>query len=255
MMQSLVSAVAAAVLVGQLAIVPVFAQDRPPENPGPNANITRWAAGKLTFRDIESEQVTGEEYFRLSVHPDGTRTMMAWLNSSGYNNIRHVVMRVEESFRPLEVFINAWVGDFGYKGSTRVTVDGNQLRTTAWGPAGGSEQTLQVPDTFSIVPHAEVFNAWATWGADPAIGVEGERFVVDFAGSRPGAPFLGNIQQGRVTFVGEERLTVPAGTFDTLHYRAGALDMWSTKQDRILVQQRYASTGTEYVLTEFESGP
>ena len=125
-------------LISMVLSVPLAAQDRPPENPGPNANITRWAAGKLTFRDIESEQVTGEEYFRLSVHPDGTRTMMAWLNSSGYNNIRHVVMRVEESFRPIEVFVNAWVRDYGYKGSTRVIIDGTQLTATTWGPAGAA---------------------------------------------------------------------------------------------------------------------
>ncbi len=241
--------------IGLVLCAPVFAQDRPPENPGPNANITRWAAGKLTFRDVESQRITGEEHFRLSVHPDGSRTMMAWHNSFLYNNHRHVVMRVEESFRPLEAFINTWVGDFGYKGSTRVIVDSNHLTVTAWGPAGTAEQALRVPDLFSIVPHGEVFNAWATWGGDREAGLERERFVVDFAGAREGTPYVGSIQTGRVTFVGEESVTVPAGTFDTLHYRGGALEMWTTKQDRVLVLQRYPPIGREYVLTEFESGP
>ncbi len=146
------------------------------------------------------------------------------------------------------------MGDFGYKGSTRVIVDGNQLRTTAWGPEGGAEQTLQVPDTFSIVTHAEVLNTWSTWGGDLVVDVERERFAIDLAGRHQGSPFLGTILRGKVTYLGEERIEVPAGTFDTLHYRVSELEMWATKQDRILVRQRYAPLGTEYVLTEFESG-
>lgn len=96
------------------------------ENPGPNANIARWANGKHVFRAAEDHRLRGEEYFRLSVHPDGTRTMMIWKDLFAVKSHIHAVMRVAENYRPLEAFANYWQRD-GYKGSIRVRVVGDRL--------------------------------------------------------------------------------------------------------------------------------
>ena len=69
------------------------------------------------------------------------------------------------------------------------------------------------------------------------------------------APVLGSLVEATVTFVGEETITTPAGTFETLHSSNGFMDIWSTKHDRILVLQQIKSLGLEYVLMELETGP
>ena len=253
MIKLLVFTAAAAVLSVQLTVVPVLAQDRPPDNPGLNANITRWAAGKHLFRTIDDHRKRGEEHFRLSVHPDGTRTMMVWKDLFAGNSHLHIVMRVEPSFRPLEAYGNYWQRD-GYKGSIRVVVDGDKLHATGWGPDGFGEHTLSVPQDITLVTHGEGLNAWAAWG-DFEPGEQRSRIAYNISPIRnAAAPVLGSLAEGVLTFVGEERITTPAGTFETLHMSNGFMDVWSTKEDRILVLQQIKSRGLEYVLVELETG-
>ncbi len=246
--------IALAVLIGQPAITPLLAQDRPPENPGPNTNITRWAAGKHLFRTIEDQRFRGEEHFRLSVHPDGTRTMMVWKDLFAGNSHLHIVMRVEPSFRPLEAYGNYWQRD-GYKGSIRVVVDGDRLHAQGWGPDGSGEHTFKVPHNLVLVTHGEGLNAWGMWGDfEP-----GEQKPVTAYNISPirnaSAPVLGSLVDGEITFVGEETITTPAGTFETIHMSSSFMDTWATKDDRILVLQQIKSRGLEYVLVELETGP
>ncbi len=231
-----------------------WAQDRSPDNPGPNAHIARWAAGTHVFRTIEDHRPRGEEHFRLSVHPDGTRTMMIWKDLFARNSHLHIVMRVEPSFRPLEAFGSYWQPD-GYKGSIRVTVDGDELHAVGWGPDGHGEHTLKVPQNLSLVTHGEGLNAWGVWGSYQP-GETKPRVAYNISPVRNAtAPVLGSLFEGTVTFIGEETITTPAGTFETLHSSNQFMDVWSTKEDRILVLQQIKDLGLEYVLVELETGP
>ncbi len=232
----------------------VHAQDRPPENPGPNTNIAHWASGKHVFRTIEDHRVRGEEHFRLSVHPDGTRTMMVWKDLFAGNSHLHIVMRVEPSFRPLEAYGSYWQRD-GYKGSIRVIVDGDTLHAVGWGPNGIGGHTLSVPYNLTLVTHGEGLNAWSMWGEfEP--GEQKPLVAYNISPVRnASAPVLGSLVEGEVTFVGEETITTPAGTFETVHMASSFMDTWATKNDRILVLQQIKSRGLEYVLVELAAGP
>ncbi len=242
-------------LAGLLIVSPAAnAQERPPENPGPNANITSWAAGRHVFRTIKDHRPRGEEHFRLSVHPDGTRTMMIWKDLFAVNSHLHIVMRVERSFRPLEAYGSYWQRD-GYKGSIRLTVDGDRLHAVGWGPNGHGEHSLTVPPNLSLITHGEGLNAWGVWG-DFKPGEQKTRVAYNISPVRDAAaPVLGSLAQGAVTFIGEETITTPAGTFETLHSSNGFMDIWSTKEHRILVLQQIKSRGLEYVLMDLTSGP
>ncbi len=237
-----------------LAHVGAYAQERAPDNTRPNANIAHWVAGKHVFRTIEGHRPRGEEHFRLSVHPDGTRTMMVWKDLFARDSHLHIVMRVEPSFRPLEAYGSYWQSD-GYKGSIRVTVDGDQLRAVGWGPDGHGEHILKVPHNLSVVTHGEGLNAWGVWG-DYAPGEQKPMVAYNISPVRSAtAPVLGSLFKATVTFIGEETITTPAGTFETLHSSNGFMDVWTTKEDRILVLQQIKDPGLEYVLVELETGP
>ena len=241
-------------LLGMAVHGAASAQDRPPENPGPNANITRWAAGKYVFRTIKDHRVRGEEHFRLSVHPDGTRTMMVWKDLFAGNSHLHIVMRVAPSFRPLEAYGNYWQRD-GYKGSIRVIVDGDRLHAVGWGPDGIGEHTLSVPHNLVLVTHGEGLNAWGMWG-DFKPGEQKPVVAYNISPVRnAAAPVLGSLVEGEIKFVGEETITTPAGTFETVHMASSFMDTWATKDDRIQVLQQIKSRGLEYVLVELETGP
>lgn len=69
------------------------------------------------------------------------------------------------------------------------------------------------------------------------------------------APVLGAVFERTATYLGEETITVPAGTFETERASNGMFEVWVTKQDRILVRQLIRDRGLEFVLVEFASGP
>lgn len=224
------------------------------ENPGPNANLARWASGKHVFRTVDDHRLRGEEYFRLSVHPDGTRTMMIWKDLYAVNSHIHAVMRVAENFRPLEAFANYWQRD-GYKGSVRIVIDGDQLRAMGQSPAGPGEHVLKVPEALSVVTHGEGLNSWGMW---PALNARRDQLVTAYNVSPERgavAPVLGSIFERTVSYLGEETIAVPAGTFATERASNGMFEVWVTKQDRILVRQLIRDRGLEFVLVELATGP
>ena len=180
--------------------------------------------------------------------------MMVWKDLFAGNSHLHIVLRVEPSFRPLEAYGSYWQRD-GYKGSIRVIVNGDRLHAVGWGPDGFGEHTLSVPQDITLVTHGEGLNAWAAWG-DFEPGEQKPRVAYNISPVRnASAPVLGSLTEGVLTFVGEETITTPAGTFETLHMSNGFMDIWSTKEDRILVLQQIKGRGLEYVLVELETGP
>lgn len=240
-------------MVVLLLVVPFAAIAAEPENPGPNINIARWAAGKHVFRAIEDGRMRGEEHFRLSVHPDGTRTMAVWKDLYAVNSHIHAIMRVDEHFRPLEVFADYWQVE-GYKGSVRIVVDGPTLHSSGRSPAGPGEHTLTVPQELAVVTHGEGFNGWGLW---PALNAKQDRRVTAYYVSPARgatAPVLGTLSERTAKYVGEETITVPAGTFKTDHVANDLFDVWVTIPDRILVRQLVKSRGLEFVLVEITTG-
>ena len=54
---------------------------------------------------------------------------------------------------------------------------------------------------------------------------------------------------------GIEKVTVPAGTFTTEHYRVNDFDVWVMGADRVLVKYQWPSLDREYLLTNYLAGP
>jgi hypothetical protein len=222
-----------------------------------NANILRMATGTHSFYEEDGETLRGEEYFRMIAHGDGSRTMMVTKNMFSNDRQHNITMRVDPAFRPIESFSSYWYPS-GFKGSVRVTVDGETLHATSWGPVGRTEHEVLVPHALAIVTHGEGLNAWSASVQDPVDtqpGVSGRdmpRTSYFISPVKEGdGPVLGKLTPATLTRVGEETITVPAGTFETIHYSTGALEIWAMKGDRVLVQQTFR--GETYVLTEYNA--
>ncbi len=237
------------ILAATLLSSGVLAQDHPD-----NTNIERMATGAYSFYEDDGETMRGREDFRMIVHGDGSRTMTVFKDM--FNNSRQytIVMRVNAAFRPIESFSSYWQDD-GFKGSVRVTVDGDQLHAASWGPGGPADHRLIVPPVVAVITHAEALNSWNASVIDPnddaSLDNETQPRPSYFISPPRGAdgPVLGTLRALTTTRLGEETVTTPAGTFETIHYTNGPLDVWAMKGDRILVKQAY--NGQNYVLTEY----
>lgn len=244
----------AAVVFAQASWAQVAAPTKP-ENTGPNASITRWAEGTYLYQTADGQRKRGSETFRLNVHPDGTRTMIMSNDISARNNIYSVILRVAPNFRPLQSYVTYWT-EAGYKGSAFFTVDGNQVEAIADGPNGRVTQSTAVPEAVSIGTHPVAGDGWHMWYEDPAAKDEqskGTLYSVESSNDLT-KPVLGQMLPFKFTIVGKEKITVPAGTFDTVKYRIGSTDIWVLMPDRLVIRSTNTARGYDYVLTEFASG-
>jgi len=257
----LLAAVLAAIVA--LAAGPSHAQQAPAagppaENTGPNQSITRWAEGEYAYLEAETGARRGFERFRLTVHPDGSRTLLMWHDLTARDAQFTVLLRTEASFRPLEASVSYWNAG-RYKGFASLMVDGDTLHLSSTGSYGTVAQKVEVPGQFSIGSHPISGDGWHLWleeepGQEPA-SFQASVFGLD-ATADPMRPITGRLTPMPVERIGAERITVPAGTFDTVHYRiAGRSDLWIHGEDRTMIRMLMPGAGLEYVLTRLETGP
>jgi hypothetical protein len=63
----------------------------------------RWAQGTIEYRRGEAAEVWGSEEWHMTVHADGTRTLQTRNEIPALGIQRRAILRVEASFRPLEL--------------------------------------------------------------------------------------------------------------------------------------------------------
>ena len=238
------------VLIGALAgWEPVAAAD--------NASIARWAKGTIEYRMLETGAVIGSEDWHLSVHPDGSRTLQTVNRLDLADAQRHVTLRVEESFRPLELTAVYYTGGV-WRGTGLFSVAGDTLHAVVKTPNGLIQQERPVPDDFAFIPHPLATDAWATWSYDRARGGVQTRTVYDLDGRADSAgSMLGKLYDQPLELIGTQEVTTPAGTFQTDHFRAGEYaHIYLTGPDAILVRFVWDSDTykTEFVLKSLERG-
>lgn len=224
--------------------------------------VIRHAHGVLDYVG-DDVGLRGRERWLLSVHEDGTRTLRAHCEMWDTQLERDVVHTVSAGFRPLRSFIGQriegrFLGEGWFHFRTAELVAGGVLDEC--GPLKQCIGLDAQPQFF--IPHAVCCDAWivpsydlrtscaqlltAGWRASPmANGSTGPR-------AEPMA-------QLRVSLLGEERVRVPAGTFDTLHFAVeqeeGLRDeIWTTTEDYLLVQLRSDVLLSWYRLSELNTG-
>jgi hypothetical protein len=241
------------ILIASLLAATAQAAQPVPDSPGPNTSITRWAAGAYVYQTIKDKRVRGTERWHLNVHADGTRTMTMFNDLFARNGQITAVLRVAKDFRPLESYVSVW-NNGQFKGSGLYVVKGGTVEAVIDGPQGRTTQTVSVPQNFSLGTNPVAADGWHAWYYDRAKGGEQPTLIlsVEASADMTQPPIL-KPRNGSYVFVGREKITVPAGTFETDHYRAGDGEVWIAGPDSINVRWAFPGRDLEYVLTEYEA--
>ncbi len=206
----------------------------------------------------------GIERFSVAVAPDGSRTLHATCEIMDRRVSKDVVYSVDKDFRPIDAFVRL-IKDGQFVGSGWFNFDGagadfegvNQV-------LGRVSQRINRPNSFpSFGPHPLACDVWHL-----AQYVHGSPQKVQFLDSALSSvehdgcsgPMLHPVRFG-IEFIGPERITVAAGTFETHRYRfhlEGTVpqphppeELWCVPDDFIIVQIRVGGyMATTYQLSE-----
>lgn len=240
------------VLLGTaLASIAACSAPQRPEPPA-NSSIARTITGEMDCRTLDKGEPCGREHWTLTVQADGSRTMRSFFDGGRDAQQINVVYRADAAFHFLEAFSNAYSKGKPI-GSGFYVADGGQLQVVTRDGTGFHAEQLPLPERFSVLLHPPSLDGWHFGQYDMARG--GPQPVSTFVfGAVDGGPRVAAFPI-TLEFVGRERITVPAGTFDTEHFRFGRnTDVWTMGTDRIMVRHEYRKSNTRFELGRI-SGP
>lgn len=214
-----------------------------------NESIVRAATGVHECKIVSENRVCGYEEFKLTVQPDGSRTVRIFNNRIRAKAQHNVILRVDENFRPIEAVSSPYRDRVFRTGL--FTVEGNTLNITVNEKGELKEDSLQVPDHFSLGTHPVTGDGWHFAYYDKEKG--GEQKATIYWTSTQEDSLLGRLREQRINHVGKETVTVPAGTFETDHFTLDdEAHMWITGPDDILVKFVWEPFDMTYTLIEYD---
>jgi hypothetical protein len=237
--------------------------------------------GKIHYTSDKPDrkgQERGREYFTITMHANGHRTLRAYTEIDDAPNVmRDVTLSLDANKKPTDCFVRLSVGD-KMVGSSWFRFTRNEAECEGYTVAEGrisQRFALQQP-LVGFGTHPIQADAWLTNIVDVSKGPHHHIYEnvmmcsLDHRGAT--GPMLMPHPIGiRLSFIGKERITVAAGTFDALHFRyseqtdANAetrnepgkhppYDLWCTADGEYVFLRAWV-TGymmTRYELTEYE---
>lgn len=170
-------------------------------------------------------QERGREYFHLDVHSDGKRTITAHCEIDDRPSVmRDITYSVDEHWLPMDCFVRITVGDRFMGSGWFKFHHGHTECETFTAPEGRISQRMEHrnPPLRTFQHHAIACDAWhlRLFDRTNGPGVQGiDEFLLSSPDHRGATgPMLFRIGV-HIEYVGEERVTVKAGSFDALHFR------------------------------------
>lgn len=214
-------------------------------------NLEAEWVGEIAYTRLSDGTYRGEESWRMSVHPDGSRTMRITKRIDDTQLFRDVVLRVDSRLRPVDSYQSLWK-DGKHRGSAFYLVDGDRMLASVNAPNGLLTQSVRVPDRFSFVARPQAALGWHFWYFDFALG--GTQTVTMYTLDRDGlgvGSILATVDNYDVELLGAERITTSAGTFETWRLVvSGRLEMWIEKENFFMIRLINASADRLYELVE-----
>lgn len=166
----------------------------------------------------------GREYFTWTKHTDGSRTLRALceIDEPDPTVLRDITYSLDANDMPTDCFVRLMIGDkFMGAGLFRITPE--SVECESFGPLiGRVSQKMPVGGDFDgFGTHPISGDAYITKKIDKTLGAHDRKFRTflpspDHRGATPPLIAETNIYLG---YVGEETITVAAGTFEASHYR------------------------------------
>jgi hypothetical protein len=219
-------------------------------------------------------QLRGLEHFHFTYHGDGQRTMRATceLELPEPKILRDVLCAYDEHGRVMDAFVRLSIAD-RFAGSGWYCRDGDALELQARSPAEGRVSDRQPYDASiaDLMMHPVIGDGYYVRHVPPVDAPSRRRVTLlacstDHRGAT--APTLRPVSVV-IAYLGDETVTVTAGTFRTHHYQyldegqeglAGthpAIDVWVTADgDFVYVKGRIGGYfQSEYELVEYRATP
>jgi hypothetical protein len=222
----------------------------------------KYQYGRLTYLKKSTGLERGREDWWLTRNRDGTTTMRCLCMTDDSKFVRDVTLTRAKDGRPTDVFIRLQV-EKQLVGIGYFRLEGNNLHIVTDGvETGHTVQTVNVPTGhFAIVTHAVMLDGWTIFNYDRAKGGEQSRAIYNTSTRWNGTDGpLGRLETYRVNLLGEEEVTVPAGTFKATHFtidsdfiKSPASHLWVAGEDRILLRYDWGEFDHEYVLTSWKT--
>lgn len=208
----------------------------------------------------------GLEHFTVSVAADGSRTLSCICEIPDRGLSKNIVYSVDREFRPIDCYVRL-IKDGSLLGTGWFLFKGNKAEFEGFNLQDGRVSQRVERDSLipSFGPHPLVGDILHLAAYDHESG-EKVQFIDSYLSSLAHdggtGPLLEAIRFG-IEFLGEEEVTVPAGKFNTHHYRfhlEGALpqehpleELWCLPEDFVFVKIRVGgAAGTTYELNELD---
>ncbi len=219
----------------------------------------RTYGGKVRYLGDEVGE-RGREWFTVTVHDDGQRTVRARCEMDDSQILRDVTYTVDGLWRPVDAFVRLTIADrFAGSGWFRFG-DGFAECEALTATAGRVSQRMEYdgrPRSFG--PHPVVCDIWHFGAADrsaqaPARQSLADTLVSSVLPNGASGPLLERFDVEIERYEPEE-VTVPAGTFACEHWAFVFADdppehVWFTSDDLLLVKIRWDLLSTTYLLDE-----
>jgi hypothetical protein len=187
----------------------------------------RTIRGKILYTSRKPEifgQERGREWFTWTCHTDGKRTMRAQceIEEPEPTVLRDIVYSLDETGRPMDCFVRLTVGDC-FMGSGWFRIGADFVECESDGPSiGRLSQRVPITGPFDgFGTHPIAGDAYITKCVDLSGGQARRQIHVflpspDHRGATPPMIAKSSIE---LEYVGEETVTVAAGTFACRHFR------------------------------------
>jgi len=211
-------------------------------------NVTvRSVTGAHVCTTMKQNKPCGRDHWTITEQNDGTRTIRSFHSGTIRGTQMNLIMRADKNLKPLEAFINVY-SQGNFLGSGFYVMNEGKLDVTVKSPEEFFTDQVKLPENYSLLLHPISADGWhfgqydlVTGGAQP--------ITLCTLGAARRSVHCG-IYPLELEFLANETLTVPAGTFETEHYRFGPdTDVWITGDDRIMVQHEYRIRDSRWQLS------
>ena len=222
----------------------------------------RTVRGRLDYVHDERGE-TGREWVTITVNADGSRTIRAQCEMDEDGLLRDVIWSLDSNWRPIDAYVRLNVGG-AFQGAGWFWMNGTEIEGEILNAETGRlRQKLRLEHPPAIFgAHPVSGDAMKTANFDRTSKDKIQKFNGLSTSPLPngGSGPLLTLMVMTFEFIGEETVTVPAGTFETERYRwhfeqFEPIEIWTLGGDHVPVKLRWDELESDYLLSELTGDP